>query len=85
MIDQIKERVDNFEKYGGGWRVTITNPYASSSTIMQEMGSYPEKVFREFLNNAKEDIKFLLRKVEELEIQTKLQELDTLIKDQDDA
>ena len=66
-IAAIKKRVEEFEEFGGGWQITVTNPYVSSSVTMQEMGAYPEKVMKEFIGNAHGDIRCLLSVINGLE------------------
>jgi hypothetical protein len=59
-LEEIRSRLNAFKDAGTNWRITISNPYTSSSTIMQEWGSHPEKVMQDFLSNITSDVEFLL-------------------------
>lgn len=72
-IKNIKERLDAFVNSNTSWRITLANPYTSSSWIMQEWGSDPEKVMMAFLGNATEDVQFLLDTIQNLKQKHKRQ------------
>lgn len=59
-LEEIRNRLSAFLNAGVSWRITVANPYVSSSTYMQEWGSHPEKVMQDFLSNITSDVEFLL-------------------------
>jgi len=64
-VDDIKARLREYQDTNPGWRIKLVRPYASSSTILQEMGSRPEYAFADFINNVEADLEYLLSRVED--------------------